>query len=79
MKVPNSQFFCLQISSPYDTAVDVACGTGVSTEALSPYFKNVIGIKRKDIQENYAYRSVGLYNIIYRYNWVNYSKAIFAS
>lgn len=66
----DSNFFCilfsLQLSTPFDTAVDVGCGSGKSTEALSPYFKNVIGLDRRDVKNNYAYKSGGLYNIIYR-------------
>lgn len=54
-----------RLSSPYDTAVDVGCGAGKSTEALSPYFKNVIGFNSSDVQKNYAYRTGGLYNVIY--------------
>ncbi|XKL66104.1 hypothetical protein PGB90_009524 [Kerria lacca] len=54
-----------KLSTPFDTAIDVGCGPGKSTEALSPYFKNVIGFNSTDIKENYAHRSAGLYNIIY--------------
>ncbi|XP_065218133.1 putative methyltransferase DDB_G0268948 [Planococcus citri] len=56
-----------RLSTPFDTAVDVGCGNGKSTEALSPYFKNVIGFDSSDLKDIYAHRPGGLsYNIIYR-------------
>ena len=67
--IMNLVFLILQLSTPFDTAVDVGCGSGKSTEALSPYFKNVIGLDSSDVRVNYAYKSGGLYNIIYRLVW----------
>lgn len=58
-------FMSERLSTPFDTAVDVGCGSGKSTEALSPYFKNVIGLDSSDLRDNYAYKPGGLYNIIY--------------
>lgn len=55
-----------RLSTPFDTAVDVGCGNGKSTEALSPYFKNVIGFESSSLKDIYAQKAGGLYNIIYR-------------
>lgn len=45
----------------------MGCGNGKSTEALSPYFKNVIGFDSSDLKDIYTRKPGGLYNIIYRY------------
>ncbi|KAI5705405.1 hypothetical protein M8J75_014639 [Diaphorina citri] len=56
------------LSPPYETALDMGCGSGRSTTGLAPHFRNVVGFDNRDDQLNYAKRSNNSanFNIIYR-------------
>lgn len=56
------------LSPPYETALDMGCGSGRSTTGLAPHFKNVVGFDNRDDPLNFAKKSNNSanFNIIYR-------------
>lgn len=56
------------LAPPYETALDMGCGSGRSTTGLAPHFKNVVGFDNREDPLNYAKKSShdGNYNIIFR-------------
>lgn len=47
--------------------MDVGCGSGQSTEILSPYFRQVIGIDNSSDQLKHAQESINKHkNVFYR-------------
>nr|XP_018911756.1 PREDICTED: putative methyltransferase DDB_G0268948 [Bemisia tabaci] len=55
-----------RLTTPYETAVDVGCGSGQSSEAIAPYFKNVVAFDTNENQLENAQRRTNYFNIIYR-------------
>ncbi|XP_063285503.1 putative methyltransferase DDB_G0268948 [Pelobates fuscus] len=53
-------------SKPYDTAVDVGCGTGRYTLPLAPHFKSVIGVDISESQLEEAKQFCPLENVTFQ-------------
>ncbi|EEB17383.1 conserved hypothetical protein [Pediculus humanus corporis] len=54
-----------KVLEPFELAVDVGCGSGQSTEVLSPFFKRVIGIDSSDLIIEEARKKCHCLNVFY--------------
>ncbi|KAG8558597.1 hypothetical protein GDO81_017056 [Engystomops pustulosus] len=55
-----------RLNKPYELAVDVGCGTGQSTQILSPHFKKVLGTDISEAQIEEAANALKLPNTTFR-------------
>ena len=56
-----------QSENNLDVAVDVGCGSGQSTQILSPYFDSVFGLDISKSQIDEAIKKETLKNVQYKY------------
>uniref|UniRef100_A0A8D8V5N5 Methyltransferase DDB_G0268948 n=1 Tax=Cacopsylla melanoneura TaxID=428564 RepID=A0A8D8V5N5_9HEMI len=56
------------LSPPYETALDMGCGSGRSATGLAPHFRDVVAFDNRDDSLNFAKKSNNSanFNIIYR-------------
>ncbi|XP_067299990.1 putative methyltransferase DDB_G0268948 [Pseudorasbora parva] len=60
------QYLDKKKGKPHQLAVDVGCGTGQNSRALTPYFQQVVGIDVSESQVEEARAVLGLPNLSYR-------------